>query len=52
MRAASSYARLMKQQGRLSDALGLLEPIYDWFNEGRSTKDHVEAKALLDELRA
>jgi hypothetical protein len=22
---------------------------YDWFTEGRSTKDHIEAKALLDE---
>ena len=52
LRAATSYARLMKDQARHKEALQLLQPIYEWFTEGRSTKDHVEAKALLDELRA
>ena len=41
----------MNQQGRREEALDLLQPIYDWFTEARSTKDHIEAKALLAELR-
>jgi len=52
LRASIHYARLMKDQDRRREALQLLQPIYDWFTEGRSTKDHTEAKALLDELRA
>lgn len=51
LRAATSYARLLKQQSRRAEAMNLLQPVYDWFTEGRSTKDHIEAKALLDELR-
>jgi hypothetical protein len=30
--------------------LDLLAPIYGWFTEGFETRDHKEAKALLDEL--
>jgi class 3 adenylate cyclase/tetratricopeptide (TPR) repeat protein len=51
LRAATSYARLMQTQGRRREALELLQPVYDWFTEGRSTKDHLEAAALLEELR-
>jgi predicted ATPase len=50
LRTATSYARLMQSQGRISEALDLLRPIYAWFTEGRDTKDHIEARALLDEL--
>jgi hypothetical protein len=29
-----------------------LPPVYDWFTEGFDTRDLIEAKALLEELRA
>ena len=51
LRAATSYAGLLKDQGRRREALDLLKPIYDWFTEGRSTRDHIEAAALLANLR-
>lgn len=50
LRAAASYARLMKMQGRSDEARDLLKPSYDWFTEGFDTKDLKEAKALLEEL--
>ena len=51
LRAATSYAGLLKDQGRRREALALLKPIYEWFTEGRSTKDHLNAAALLAALR-
>ena len=51
LRAATSYAGLLKNQDRRKDALALLEPIYLWFTEGFGTKDLREAKAMLEELR-
>jgi class 3 adenylate cyclase/predicted ATPase len=50
LRTATSYARLMCDQGRAREAHDLLAPIYGWFTEGFGTKDLREAKALLDEL--
>jgi predicted ATPase len=50
LRAATSYARLMRDQGRVREAHDLLAPVYGWFTEGFGTKDLKEAKALLDEL--
>jgi predicted ATPase len=50
LRTATSYARLMHDQGRVSEAHGLLAPVYAWFTEGFGTKDLKEAKVLLDEL--
>jgi predicted ATPase len=50
LRTATSYARLMRDQGRVSTAHDLLAPIYGWFTEGFGTKDLKEAKALLEEL--
>jgi predicted ATPase len=50
LRSATSYARLMRDQGRVREAHDLLAPIYGWFTEGFGTKDLTEAKALLDEL--
>jgi ATP/maltotriose-dependent transcriptional regulator MalT len=50
LRAATTCARIMQSHGRRSEALDLLRPIYDWFTEGRDTKDHIEARQLLDEL--
>ena len=51
LRAATSYAKLLKDQDRRKEALDLLKPIYDWFTEGRSTRDHVDGAALLANLR-
>jgi predicted ATPase len=50
LRAATSLARLRRDQGRRSEALDLLAPIYGWFTEGFDTPDLKEAKALLEEL--
>jgi predicted ATPase len=50
LRTATSYARLMRDQGRAGEARDLLAPIYGWFTEGFGTKDLTEAKALLDAL--
>jgi predicted ATPase len=50
LRAATSYARVMRNQGRVREAYELLAPVYGWFTEGFATKDLREAKALLDEL--
>jgi predicted ATPase len=50
LRAATSLARLLRDQGRRDEARALLAPIYDWFTEGFDTADLKDAKALLDEL--
>jgi class 3 adenylate cyclase/tetratricopeptide (TPR) repeat protein len=50
LRTATSYARLMREQGRVSEARDLLAPVYAWFTEGFDTKDLKKAKALLEEL--
>jgi len=50
LRAAVSLARLRRDQGRRTEARGLLAPVYGWFTEGFGTPDLREAKALLDEL--
>ena len=47
LRAAISLAKLMKSQGRDADAHGILEPIYNWFTEGFTTGDLIDAKRLL-----
>jgi adenylate cyclase len=50
LRAATSLARLWRDEGRRDEARCLLAPIYGWFSEGFDTADLKEAKALLDEL--
>ena len=50
LRAATSLARLRRQQGRPQEAAALLAPILGWFKEGFDTTDLKEAKALLDNL--
>jgi class 3 adenylate cyclase len=52
LRTSISLAKLWQSQGKRKEALDLLKPVYDWFTEGFDTKDLIEAKALLDELRA
>ncbi|MBV8334810.1 MAG: hypothetical protein JO358_05045, partial [Alphaproteobacteria bacterium] len=50
LRAATSLARLLGEQGRRAEARDLLAPVYGWFTEGFDTPDLKEAAALLDEL--
>jgi class 3 adenylate cyclase/predicted ATPase len=52
LRAATSLARLWRDQGKVQQARELLGPVYGWFTEGHSTGDLKEAKALLEELAA
>jgi predicted ATPase len=52
LRAATSLARLWRDQGKVQQVPELLAPIYGWFAEGFDTRDLKEAKALLDELAA
>jgi predicted ATPase len=50
LRAATSLARLWRDQGRDDEARDLLAPVHGWFTEGFDTADLKEAKALLDAL--
>jgi predicted ATPase len=52
LRAATSMARLWRDQGKRDEARDLLAPVYGWFTEGFDTRDLKEARALLDELVA
>jgi predicted ATPase len=51
LRAATTLARLLADQGDGSSARALLSPIYGWFTEGFETKDLRAAKALLDRIQ-
>ncbi|MBO0735433.1 MAG: AAA family ATPase [Alphaproteobacteria bacterium] len=50
LRAATSLAHLMREQGRRAEARDLLAPVLGWFTEGFDTPDLKDAKALLNEL--
>jgi tetratricopeptide (TPR) repeat protein len=50
LRATTSLARLLRDQGRRDEAYEVLAAIYNWFSEGFDTPDLVDARALLDEL--
>ena len=50
LRAATSLARLWREQGRRGEARELLAPLYGSFTEGFDTADLKEAKALLDQV--
>jgi predicted ATPase len=52
LRAATSLARLYRDQGRHERAHELLACVYEWFTEGFETPDLQEAKGLLEELTA
>jgi predicted ATPase len=51
LRTSTSLARLWRRQGKRQEAYGLLAPVYGWFTEGFDTKDLLDAKTLLAELR-
>jgi predicted ATPase len=48
LRVALSLARLLRGQGHSSEAMGILQPVYDSFTEGFATADLQRAKTLLD----
>ena len=50
LRAATSMARLWRDQGKPQQARELLAPVYGWFTEGFDTRDLKEAKALLEQI--
>jgi tetratricopeptide (TPR) repeat protein len=50
LRAATSLARLGRDQGRPEDAGRALGEVYGWFTEGFDTPDLRAARALLDDL--
>jgi hypothetical protein len=50
LHAATSLARLWRDQGKRKQARELLTPIYSWFTEGFDTPVLQDAKALLDQL--
>jgi predicted ATPase len=50
LQAASSLARLWRDQGKRAEARDLLGPIYNWFTEGFDAPDLKDAEALLEEL--
>lgn len=50
LRAATSLARLWREQGKRAQAQDMLTPVYHWFSEGFDTPDLKDAKALLGEL--
>jgi predicted ATPase len=51
LRAATSLARLLRDQSRAADAVALLQPVYDRFTEGFDTPDLKAANALLGTLQ-
>jgi predicted ATPase len=50
LRAATTLAKLRRDQGRRREAGDLLAPVYGWFTEGFDTPVLQAAKDLLDEL--
>jgi predicted ATPase len=50
LRAATSLAWLLRDQGRSTDALQLLRSVYEQFTEGFETVDLKAAKHVLDML--
>ena len=52
LRAATSLARLWRDQGRPAEGIALLQPVYDRFTEGFDTADLKAARALLDPLKS
>src|SRR5262249_17369300 len=50
LRAATSLARLWRDEGKRRPALDLLNPVCRWFSEGLDTLDLEQASGLLEEL--
>ncbi len=52
LRAATSLSRMLMNSGRQAEALGILQPIHDWFTEGFDWPELKTAKAILAELKS
>jgi predicted ATPase len=52
LRATTSLARLLAEQGHRDEARAMLAEICGWFTEGFNTTDVKEARSLLNELGA
>ena len=52
LRGAMSLGRLWAVTGRAPEAYALLSGVHAWFTEGLDSADLVEARSLLEELRA
>jgi predicted ATPase/DNA-binding winged helix-turn-helix (wHTH) protein len=50
LRAATSLAHLLRNEGRAADGIACLQPVHERFTEGFGTVDLIAAKRLLDEL--
>ena len=50
LRAAASFAELLRDTNRRDEARATLSETFNWFTEGFDTADLKDAKALLDEL--
>jgi predicted ATPase len=50
LRAATSLARLLRDQRRCAEAIAVIQPVYNRFTEGFRTTDLANAKALIDDL--
>jgi predicted ATPase len=50
LRAATSLARLWRDQGKCAEAHDLLALVYGWFTEGFDTPVLRDARALIDQL--
>ena len=51
LRAATSLAKLWRDQGKRDEARELLAPVFRWFTEGFDMPDLIAARALMEELR-
>jgi predicted ATPase/DNA-binding winged helix-turn-helix (wHTH) protein len=51
LRAATSLARLLRDQRRGAEAIAVIKSVYERFTEGFGTTDLANAKALIDDLR-
>ena len=50
LRAATSLAEHLRDEGRYAEASSVLKQVYEWFTEGFDTSDLKHAKQLLDQL--
>src|SRR5262249_39730541 len=50
LQAATSYAQLLRDEGKHAEAQALLAPVYAWFTEGFDTVPLRAARAMLDDI--
>ena len=51
LRASIARARLYADQGEGQKAIDMLTPIYSWFAQGVETRDLLQARTLLSQIR-